>query len=348
MLYVALRAKKKGVNGAYFNNIANSSTLFFSITINLIMVNLFNFSKVQFIVFPFDFSIVVFFIFFLIFFFLLMFREKKFQQRNNDQTSELSFSATSNQLPLKYEIYRKIAHLTIIGIILFYFTIGSWIKDILIDLIAILPETFSDLFYSFFLNGSHNMIFNQYLVIFLVAISLFGLLTADFVRILYPKLYPLKPVNQILRKKELYMRLGPQISMAIGCFSIIILYGLFQPIGPIVISTSMIMSVFGDMAANLIGRIYGKKTIYPLGKRKSNKTFIGLFAGISVSFLSGIVILLILKAYYLFNILGFIILPLTGALLIGLLDYFDLEIDDNLTYPLVLSTVLFFLSFWFI
>lgn len=303
----------------------------------------------QFIVFPFDITMIIFFPIFLLIFSLLMWREKRIiSDESKDETFITSLESASNELPLKYEIYRKITHLLVIGIILFYFTIGSWIRDILLDLIQFLPDTFSDLFFSLFLNGAHSMIFNQYLVIFLVAISLFGLLTADFTRILKPKLYPLKPVNQILRKKELYMRLGPHISMAIGCFSIIILYGLFQPIGPIIISTSMIMSVFGDMASNLIGRTFGKTKITPIGKKETNKTYIGLLAGFAIAYLSGALLLLILKAYYLFNLWGLLFIPLIGALIIGLLDYFDLEIDDNLTYPFILSTILFFISFLFI
>ncbi|TFF98865.1 MAG: hypothetical protein EU547_00200 [Promethearchaeota archaeon] len=254
----------------------------------------------------------------------------------------------SDELPLKYEIYRKLAHLVVLGLILFYFTIlGSWIRDFNLYLIQFVPDAFSNLFYSLFLNGDHNLIFNQYLVIFLSAISLFGLLSADFVRILNPEIYPLKPVNKILRKKELSMRLGPQISMAIGCFSIIILYGLYQPIGPIIISTSMIMSVFGDMASNLIGRTFGKRKIHPLGKNRSKKTILGVFAGIFAAYLSGLLLLLLLKAYCFFQFIGFFFLPLCGALTIGVLDYLDLEIDDNLTYPLLVSLVMFFLSFLF-
>jgi dolichol kinase len=275
-------------------------------------------------------------------------REKRKISIKTDQIDPSIDSTSKNELPLRYEIYRKLAHLVVLGIILFYFTLGSWIRDLNLYLIKLLPETFYDLYSYFFLNGTYSMIFNQYLVIFLVAVSLFGLLSADFVRILKPKLYPLKPVNKILRKKELSMRLGPQISMAIGCFSIIILYGLYQPIGPIVISTAMIMSVFGDMSSNLIGRVFGKKKIRPLGRRKSTKTYLGLFAGFFVALSSGIFLLFLLKAYSVFNTVGFFVIPLSGAFTMALLDYLDLEIDDNLTYPFILSIVMFFLSFFFI
>ena len=270
---MALKAKKNGVKGAFINNIAIFITLITSITINLILVNLFDFSRIQFIVFPFDLFILLFLPFFHIIFALFLLREKHLMRKGIQKES--SPTSPRDELPLRYEIYRKLAHLVVLGIILFYFTfLGSLFKDFNLFLIELLPDAFSDLYHSLFINGNQNMIFNQYLVIFLVAISLFGLLSADFIRILKPEIYPLKPVNKILRRKELSMRLGPQISMATGCFSIIILYGLYQPIGPIIISISMIMSVFGDMASNLIGRTLGKRKIHPLGKRKSNKTYL--------------------------------------------------------------------------
>jgi len=348
ILYVALKAKKNEVKGAFINNIAIFITLITSITINLILVNLFDFSRIKFIVFPFDFFILLFLPFFHIIFTLFLLREKNLIRKKGIQKAS-SIKSSRDELPLRYEIYRKLAHLVVLGIILFYFTfLGSLFKKFNLFLIELLPDAFSDLYHSLFVNGNQNMIFNQYLVIFLVAISLFGLLSADFIRILKPELYPLKPVNKILRRKELSMRLGPQISMATGCFSIIILYGLYQPIGPIIISTSMIMSVFGDMASNLIGRTLGKRKIHPLGKRKSNKTYLGLFAGIFIAFGSGLFLLFLLRAYTIFNLFGFFLLPASGAVMMGILDYLDLKIDDNLTYPFGLSIVMFLFSFFFI
>ncbi|MBD3342762.1 MAG: hypothetical protein GF353_26935 [Candidatus Lokiarchaeota archaeon] len=172
----------------------------------------------------------------------------------------------------------------------------------------------------------------------MVGISLIGLLTADFIRILKPKIYPLKPVNQLLREKELHMRLGPHISMAVGCFSIIILYGLFQPVGPLIICTSMTMAIFGDMSANLIGRTIGHKY---KNIRDSSKTYIGLFAGMLGSYFSGMIILSLLSISFNISPKTHLIIPLIGALIIGILDYLDLEIDDNLTFNFFTSTVLF-------
>ncbi len=85
--------------------------------------------------------------------------------------------------------------MVILGIIFLYFTLGFFIKNF----ISFVPDFISKMFHT----EGDIMYFTQNLVIFLVGVSLIGLLTADFVRILNPDIYPLKPVNQLLREKEL-------------------------------------------------------------------------------------------------------------------------------------------------
>lgn len=342
LLYITHLSKKKGYRDAFINNLANSFVFLASLTINVFIINLIFLSNRDFIVFPFDIFMAWFIIGFLPFFYLLIVREKQKARKGKNTIRELKIEL-KKELPLKYDIYRKLTHLVVLGIILFYFTLGFLVQHIFINLLKLFPENVSELFFSVFGIESVTMIFTQYLVEFLVGISLIGLLTADFVRIIKPENYPLKPVNRILREKELHTRFGPQISMAIGCFSIIILYGLFQPIGPLVICTSMTMSILGDIASNLIGRTLGRKKI-----RNTNKTYEGLFAGIIVAFISGLIVLVILTDFYLINLLALIILPLIGSLIIGILDYIDLEIDDNLSYNFVVSSVLFLISIFII
>ncbi|MHA1727070.1 MAG: hypothetical protein ACTSXH_19890 [Promethearchaeota archaeon] len=248
-----------------------------------------------------------------------------------------------NELPYKYEIYRKLTHLVVLGIIFFYFILGFLIKNFFVLIFSFLPVQVSTLFYLLFDVEDNIMIFTQFLVVFLVGISTIGLMSADFVRILSPKNYPLKPVNKILREKELHMRIGPQISMAIGCFSIILLYGLIQPIGPLIICLSMTISIFGDMAANLIGKKWGKFRL----RKSSNKTYAGLIAEILMGFISGFIFLKIIEIYFNLTPLNMILYPLLGALIIGFIDYLDLDIDDNLLYPFISSTVLFLIAYYF-
>ena len=281
---------------------------------------------------------IIFIIFFLPHFLLSVNREKR-KVRLEEKHTEEENSNLTEELPFKYELYRKLTHLVVLGIAFFYFTLGFLVQNIFIYILELFPDIVSEFFFSIYNIEANKMIFTQYLVVFLVGVSLIGLLTADFIRILKPNLYPLKPINRILRKKERHMRLGPHISMGIGCFSIIIMYGPFQPIGPIIICISMTMSIFGDMAANLVGRKFGHNNI-----RKTKKTYEGLIAGMSIAYISGIITMLFINQIYPINLLSLIILPAIGTLLIGFIDFLDLDVDDNLSYNFMLSTTLFVIS----
>jgi len=338
LLYITYLTKKKGEKGAFLNNLINSLVFLISISINLVIINLLHITNIDLIIYPFDILILGFILLFLPFFYLLIHREKKKISLGKPNTRKNDLQPPK-ELPLKYEIYRKLSHLIVLGIIFFYFTLGFLVQNLFVYLFKLLPPFFSELFFSIY-NNIPNMIFTQYLVVCLVGISLIGFFTAEFIRVLKPEVYPLKPVNRILREKERHMRFGPHISMGIGCFSIIIIYGVIQPIGPLIICTSMTMAIFGDMTANLFGRTFGHKKI-----RNTNKTYAGLIAGIVVAFFSGIIVLLLLNGLSILNLLSIFLLPSIGALLIGLLDFLDLEIDDNLTYNFIISTVLFFISF---
>jgi len=281
---------------------------------------------------------IIFIIFFLPHFLLSVNREKR-KVRLEEKHTEEENSNLTEELPFKYELYRKLTHLVVLGIAFFYFTLGFLVQNIFIYILELFPNIVSEFFFSIYNIEANKMIFTQYLVVFLVGVSLIGLLTADFIRILKPNLYPLKPINRILRKKERHMRLGPHISMGIGCFSIIIMYGPFQPIGPIIICISMTMSIFGDMTASLVGRKFGHNNI-----RKTKKTYEGLIAGMSIAYISGIITMLFINQIYPINLLSLIILPAIGTLLIGFIDFLDLDVDDNLSYNFMLSTTLFVIS----
>ncbi|MFW9771385.1 MAG: hypothetical protein ACFFB4_15460 [Promethearchaeota archaeon] len=336
LLYITYLTKKRGERGAYYNNLVNSLVLLIGVSINLVIINFLHVTTLDFLIFPFDVILLSFTVIFLPFFYLLIRREKN----KSKMTIKIDYDNSFEKLPLKYEIYRKLTHLVVLGIIFFYFTLGFLVQHLFVYLFELLPSFLSDLFFSVYYNIADQMIFTQYLVVCLVGICLIGFFTAEIIRILKPDYYPLKSVNKILREKERHMRFGPHISMGIGCFSIIIVYGLIQPIGPLIICTSMTMAIFGDMTSNLFGRILGRNKI-----RNTNKTYEGLIAGIITAFISGIIVLILLNGLYFVNLQGILLLPLIGALIVGVLDYFDLEVDDNLTYNFVISSILFFFAF---
>jgi len=338
LFYIAILSRRKRETNAFINNLSNSIVLMLSITISLILTVILKLSTTDFIVFPFD----TFIIFFIIGYFPILYyfihREKR-RIKGQDDSWKRYYIVYSQQLPLKYDIYRKLTHLVVLAIIFFYFTLGFLVQNVFIYILNLLPPIISDLFFSLYNLEGNKMIFTQYLVIFLVGISLIGLISVDLIRIIRPDYYPLKPVNLILREKEIQTRIGPHISMGVGCFSIIILYGIIQPIGPLVICTSMTISIFGDMASNLFGRVFGHRTI-----RKTNKTYEGLIAGMISGFVSGFICLVLLNGIYNLSYFGLLILSSVGAVIIGVLDFLNLEIDDNLSYNVILTPILFFLS----
>ena len=338
LFYITVLSRRKRETSAFINNLSNSIVLIFSITISIILIQILKISNTDFIVFPFD----IFIIFFIIGYFPILYffihREKK-RIKNQDDSWKRYYAVYTQELPLKYEIYRKLTHLVVLAIVCFYFTLGFLVQNVFTYILNILPPIISDLFFSLYNLEGDKMIFTQYLVVFLVGISLIGLITVDLIRIIRPDYYPLKPVNLILREKEIQTRIGPHISMGVGCFSIIIIYGIFQPIGPLVICTSMTMSIFGDMASNLFGRMVGRRSI-----RKTKKTYEGLIAGMISSFVSGMICLVLLNGLYHISYFGLFILPLVGAFIIGGLDFLNLEIDDNLSYNVIITPILFFLS----
>ncbi|TFF95439.1 MAG: hypothetical protein EU544_02765 [Promethearchaeota archaeon] len=342
-MYITFLSYKEKEKEAFINNIAISVVFLVALTTNVIFIHIGWAFHGDFLVFPFDILMILFICIFLPLFGLLILREKRII-KNMSKKKEKERDSVSNEkeikkLPLKFDIYRKLTHLVVLSIIFFYFTLGFLIQNLFIYLLSFYPPEISNAFFSFFLIDGNLMIFTQYLVTFLVGISVIGLLSADIVRILKPEFYPLKPVNKILRPKELKLRLGPQISMAIGCFSIIIIFGWLQPLGPFIICLSMTMAILSDMASNIVGRTLGKRKI-----RNTEKTWEGWIAGLIVAYLSGVIIILILRFFYKTELLVLMIFPLIGTLIIGFLDYSNPEIDDNLTYNVLTSSILFILA----
>ena len=162
IFYITYLAKKRNEKGAFINNLTNGLIFISSISINLIISNLYDFPIRAFIDFPLNILMIILIIFFLPLFYIFISREKHRIKKSNDKLQLQS----STELPLKYDIYRKLTHFVVLGIIFFYFSLGLLLQNLFISM------------------GWDIMIFSQNLVVFLVMISLIGLLTADFVRIL--------------------------------------------------------------------------------------------------------------------------------------------------------------------
>ncbi len=325
---------------AFINNIITTSTLLFAIIASMLRP-IINPNVNPILIYPFDFFAISFMFPFFLVFHLLIYRERKRMKKGTNNLTELRVDAEGLRvLPLKYEIYRKLAHLIVICICFLYFIFGVFTKFLLDNFISILPDFIKNFF------SGENLIFlniadfTQYLAVFLTSISLMGLLTADYVRIIAPEDYPLKSINRLLRQRELKTRIGPHITMAVGTISIILIFGPLSNTGPLIVSLSIFISSVGDSSANLIGITLGRHKI-----RGGKKSYEGLIGGILFSFLSGILFLFLIFQFFpnLISPQKILFISLTVALIIGIIDYLDLPIDDNLSFLIISSIIIYLL-----
>jgi len=324
----------------FTNNIVNSLALLIAIVLSILRpINDPSFDPI--LIFPFDFFIILFILPFFFTFHLLIYRERKRTKNDKNKLNELKNVVKSFRvLPLRYEIYRKLTHLVVICICFFYFIFGVLIKLLLVNAISILPESMRNILDVENITLLSTIDFTQYLIVFLTSISLLGLLTADYVRIIAPEVYPLKSVNRILRQRELKTRIGPHITMAVGTFSIIFIFGPLLNKGPLIVSLSIVMSTIGDSSANLLGITLGHHKI-----RGGKKSYEGLIGGILISFFSGVLFLFYILQIFpiLINPQKIFFIPLSVALVIGIIDYLDLPVDDNLSFLLISSILIYLL-----
>jgi len=333
---LSINSYRNRENDAFLNNIIHSMTLLIALLVSLLGPN-----RDLILIYPFELYIIFFTIPFYIIFYILVKLERKRVQRNRSRLKDIEIDEkTMRELPFKYEVYRKLTHLVVIFICFVYFLFSVLVKLLVDFIINLFPDFFYELLAGESIINLSSVEFAQYLVLFLTSISLIGLLTADYVRIIYPEDYPFKTVNRLLRRKELKTRIGPHISMAVGTMSIVLIFGPLTRNGPLIVCAAILMSNIGDSTANLVGRYRGHHKI-----RGGKKSYEGLIMGILSSFSSGVLFLLYI--FYIFPdviiLPSVFIVPLVVSLVLGLIDYLDVSIDDNLTYLLATSVLVYLL-----
>jgi len=164
--------------------------------------------------------------------------------------------------------------------------------------------------------------FSQRIAILALTFLLLFLLEIEYVRLEHkPKM--MKLLNPLLRKHE-ENNISASVFLVISC---IICFSAFDYW---VAASAMLMAVFGDFFAALIGRFFGKTTIY------KTKTLVGtlacLMANLGVAYL-------ILPGMHLINI------PM--AIVATVVELFTRKIDDNLSVPIFAGFVGQIIVFYF-
>ncbi|MFO8018465.1 MAG: hypothetical protein R6U96_07505 [Promethearchaeia archaeon] len=258
----------------------------------------------------------------------------KFKETGDKENIEES-SYENGEIKVKRELLRKSFHSVIILVIFCYYYFAPWINRVIFQVYLDGP----DLYHSIWniteyplpptTSSDLEVVFSWTLMLFISALLL--LLIPDAFRIYNRKYSIFSGVyKKVIRLKELYT-VGPQIYLTLGCTFIFLLavLGIFIPS---VTLAAMLIAAFGDAAAAIFGRKYGKHRFKTVFQKDELKSYEGLIAGFLVSYFSA------------FFIVGPWI-ALMGALTFTVLDLLNPNVADNVSNP-ILCTLVMMIPYW--
>jgi len=129
-------------------------------------------------------------------------------------------------------------------------------------------------------------------------------------------------VEALMREKERYMP-GASISLALASLIPVIAIAHLE-----ISISAIVIAIIGDAFASIVGRKYGKHKI----KFFPSKSYEGLVGGMVFGFLASLGVLLLT-----IDLIPSIILALTGAIVLGLIDLPNVQISDNILNPILIG-----------
>lgn len=229
-------------------------------------------------------------------------------------------------LNLKYEIIRKTTHAVIVAIVACYVAIGPAFIALANVILVTLGASPLDAPLAY-----HG----QYTVTFFTMIAFLGLATSEIVRVFFYRAYPLKGVKAIFRRKEVGAALGSHISLAVGCLSVILIFGYRAQE---IVMASIAISAIGDGAASIVGKRFGAHK-YKTAFSKKKKTLEGLITATLVSFVLSFIFLI-----YRYGIFSFSI-AFVAVGVIALIDWLSPRVSDNLLNPIGTAFAMYAVAF---
>ncbi len=246
--------------------------------------------------------------------------------------------------PMDLEIARKLFHTVIDAVLICYLFIGDFVSIAVFSSATAMGTTHG---YTQFFFIVHALIWmktpyiipnaGQMITVFAILIVFFIASFSDLIRLYKFRYYPIKAVSNIYREKERYF-FGPHIYLAAGGLFAV----LFFP--PKIGMATIAIAALGDAFATIIGISYGKHKLHGGKSRKTWEGCIGGFiAGFGFSLLSYLVLL---PQYPDGNLLEGIIISLTGALVLFLIDFYSppIKASDNILNPVICSIAMFTIS----
>ncbi len=238
---------------------------------------------------------------------------KAFLKEYDEKNRNLEVTKTYT---LKTDLHRKFLHLFAAGIIiiLWYFAVYIW----------------DGLWRGSQVWGISGADFGRFLILTAGYSGILVFAALDYVRLSYifenRNLYHLLPDNVLnlltkaMKRKELFEFLKP-VSMVLA-----LVPAFFLPFG--IFCAIALIATVGDGAASLIGESIGRHR-FP---KKSGKTIEGYIAGFLASFGIGFLSIFLFEIDLNFN--KIIIIAFSGALTFFVIDFVNLDLDDNMLNPL--------------
>lgn len=258
----------------------------------------------------------------------------KYKESGNKENIE-GQTYENGKIKVKGELLRKSFHSVIILVLFCYYFFAPWINEIIFQVYLEGPELYYSIWqtseYPLPPNSTPNLkiIFSWTLMLFISALLL--LLIPDVFRIYNRKYSIFSGVyKKVIRLKEFYT-VGPQIYLTLACTFVFLLsmLGIFIPR---ISLAAMMIAAFGDAAAAIFGRKYGKHKFNTILQKDEKKSYEGLIAGLFISYISALFIV------------GPII-AILGALSFTILDFLNPKIADNVLNP-ILCSIAMMIPYW--
>ena len=260
-------------------------------------------------------------------YFLIM--RYKYKEKGNKSNIEDEVY-TDGELKLQSEYLRKSFHTVILLVAFCYFFIAFWVNDFIYQVFIDDP----DLYFSIWQTDVYPLdpattpelqIAMTWTFMFFISAMIF-LIIPDIFRIYNRKYSIFSGVyKMVIRMKELYA-VGPQIYLVLSC-TFVFLFVNLNIINPLVALAAMFIAAFGDAAAALIGRRFGKHKFKTVLQEKELKSYEGLIAGFAVSYIGAWIFVGPITAIF-------------GALVFSVIDYLNPKLADNVLNPIFCTLVM--------
>jgi len=248
------------------------------------------------------------------FYYFMMKKSEASDQPNFIKNEDFTFS---------HELRRKSTHLLGLLLVACYFWISIPVFDMVQQFIIIAETANANIWGMVFININPSYI-PQMISIFAIICTCYLILIPDIIRVFNYKYSMFKKFSIVMRNKE-KNAIGPHICLVIGSLVPMIIIPEY-----LISMAGIIIAIFSDAAASLVGRKFGKHKL-PFNKR-TGKTFEGLLGGIIIAILVPLPILL-----FGYDIFTTITLAITGAVIVSIIDIITPIVTDNYLNPICAS-----------